>query len=164
MKPTCSCCEPRVAETVSELTTVKLSGRAPYLSWSARAFDDYEMGPDSYPQEGVPKGEVRGPFKWKSQIFEGTERDFWVYVPAGHKFDGPPAAVMVFQDGGGYTKADGQWRVPTVFDNLIHKKQMPPTVGIFINPGVIPALKPKADEVVPLEQVARRLLAAPRER
>lgn len=111
----------------------------------ARAFDDYEMGPDSYPQEGVPKGEVRGPFKWKSQIFEGTERDYWVYVPDGHKFDGPPAAVMVFQDGGGYTKADGQWRVPTVFDNLIHKKQMPPTVGIFINPGVIPALKPKAE-------------------
>lgn len=111
----------------------------------ARAFDDYEMGPDSYPQDGVPKGEVRGPFKWKSQIFEGTERDYWIYVPAAGKFDGP-YSVMVFQDGGGYVKPDGQWRVPVVFDNLIHKMQMPPTVGIFINPGVIPSLKPKAEQ------------------
>ena len=47
---------------------------------------------------------------------------------------------MVFQDGGGYIKPDGNWRVPVVFDNLIHKKQMPVTIGIFINPGVVPAL------------------------
>ena len=29
--------------------------------------------------------------------------------------------------------------MPTVFDNLIHKKEMPVTIGIFINPGTIPA-------------------------
>ena len=29
--------------------------------------------------------------------------------------------------------------MPTVFDNLIHKKEMPVTIGIFINPGAIPA-------------------------
>ena len=46
---------------------------------------------------------------------------------------------MVFQDGGGYAKPDGAWRVPVVFDNLIHKKEMPVTIGIFINPGVAPA-------------------------
>lgn len=33
----------------------------------------------------------------------------------------------------------GQFRVPVVFDNLIHKKEMPVTVGIFLNPGAIPA-------------------------
>lgn len=111
----------------------------------AKAFDEYELGPDSYPQDGVPKGQVTGPFKWKSQVFEGTERDYWVYVPAQYKFDGPPAAVMVFQDGGGYVGEKGGWRVPIVFDNLIHKKQMPVTVGLFINPGTIPATKPKAE-------------------
>ena len=74
----------------------------------ASAYDDYELGPDSYPQEGVARGEVRGPFKWKSQVFEGTERDYWVYVPNVPKFDGP-YAVMVFQDGGGYVKTEGQW-------------------------------------------------------
>jgi sugar lactone lactonase YvrE/enterochelin esterase-like enzyme len=50
-----------------------------------------------------------------------------------------PACVMVFQDGGGYVAEKGRWRVPIVFDNLIHKKEMPVTIGIFINPGVVPA-------------------------
>jgi gluconolactonase len=52
-----------------------------------------------------------------------------------------PACVMVFQDGGGYVTRDGQWRVPVVFDNLIAKKEMPVTIGIFINPGVVPAAR-----------------------
>jgi len=57
---------------------------------------------------------------------------------------------MVFQDGGGYVHVEGagyvksmekqkaQHRVPVVFDNLIHKKEMPVTVGVFINPGTFP--------------------------
>ena len=40
---------------------------------------------------------------------------------------------MVFQDGRGYLK-----NVPIVFDNLIHKRDMPVTVAVFINPGVVP--------------------------
>jgi gluconolactonase len=47
---------------------------------------------------------------------------------------------MIFQDGGGMVTETGRWRVPIVFDNLIHKGDMPPTIGIFINPGVLPAL------------------------
>ena len=39
MRPICSCCEPSVAEIVSELTTAKLSGSAPYLSWSASVLE-----------------------------------------------------------------------------------------------------------------------------
>jgi enterochelin esterase family protein len=46
---------------------------------------------------------------------------------------------MIFQDGAGYVAEDGRWRVPIVFDNLIHKHEMPVTIGIFINPGVLPA-------------------------
>lgn len=101
------------------------------------AADDYTYGPDSSPQDGVPQGKVTGPIKWKSEVFKGTERDYWVYVPAQYKPD-EPACVMVFQDGGSYVNAKGQFRVPVVFDNLIHKKQMPVTVGIFINPGEFP--------------------------
>jgi enterochelin esterase family protein len=67
-------------------------------------------------------------------------RDWWVYVPAQFKPDGS-AAVMVFQDGSGYKNTTGDWRIPTVFDNLIAKGDMPPTVAIFINPGNAP-LKP----------------------
>ncbi len=42
---------------------------------------------------------------------------------------------MVFQDGNAYVPAEGQVRAPIVFDNLIHKAEMPVTIGIFIDPG-----------------------------
>jgi len=105
------------------------------------AADDYKLGPDSQPQEGVPKGTlVQG--KWISEKnYPGTERDYWVYTPA--QYDGTkPACLMVFQDGAGYAKVDGGFRVPVVFDNLIHKKEMPVTIGVFLNPGNIPPAQP----------------------
>ena len=78
----------------------------------------------------MPKGTVKQMPSWESKIFAGTNRDWWVYVPAQYKPE-KPAAVMVFQDGAG-----AKDYVPTVFDNLIAKGDMPVTVGIFINPGV----------------------------
>ena len=63
-----------------------------------RAADDYQPGPDSQPQPGVPLGEVRhGTFN-QSKIFPGTTRDYWVYVPNGLD-PARPAPVMIFQDG-----------------------------------------------------------------
>jgi enterochelin esterase-like enzyme len=111
----------------------------------AQSADDYQLGPDSMRQEGVPKGKVTK-HRWTSKVFPGTERDYWLYVPA--QYDGKtPACVMVFQDGvNNYAKEDGQMRVPIVFDNLIHKKEMPVTIGVFINPGVIPPTKPGEEE------------------
>ena len=107
------------------------------------AADDYTFGPDSVRHEDVPKGKVTQ-FKWNtSEVFPGTERDCWLYIP--DQYDGKtPAWVMVFQDGGSYYVAEkGQFRVPIVFDNLIHKKEMPVTVGVFINPGSFPSANPK---------------------
>jgi enterochelin esterase family protein len=43
-----------------------------------------------------------------------------------------PSAVMIFQDG----VRMYQSFVPTVFDNLIADGAMPPTIGIFLDPGV----------------------------
>ena len=105
------------------------------------AADDYKLGPDSMEQPGVPKGKVTQMPKWKSKVFDGTERDWWIYVPAQYDAS-KPAAVMVFQDGAGYQSEKGQHRVPTVFDNLIHKKEMPVTIAVFLNPGNIPAADP----------------------
>src|SRR5689334_10676815 len=92
----------------------------------ASAADDYKLGPDSMPQDGVPKGKVTK-YTWnESKVFPGTVRDYWVYVPSQYDPQ-KPACVMVFQDGGGYVGETGQFRVPIVFDNLIHKKEMPVT-------------------------------------
>jgi enterochelin esterase-like enzyme len=101
----------------------------------AHAKDDYKLGPDSEVRKGS-KGEII-PFKWESKIFAGTARDCWVYVP--EQYDGTePACVMVFQDGGGYQNPKGQYRATIVMDNLIHKKEIPLMIGIFINPGFFP--------------------------
>ena len=98
------------------------------------AKDDYQLGPDSMEQPNVPKGEIHK-FTWKSEIFPDTVRDCGIYVPAQYN-PKEPACVMVFQDGvGSYMNPRGSYRVPVVFDNLIHKKEMPVTIGIFINPG-----------------------------
>ncbi len=96
---------------------------------------EYTLGPDSLPQEGVPSGTVEERTWYASRIYPGTTHEYRVYVPAQYT-DAEPAAVMVFQDGEFYVDPEGLVRVPTVFDNLIHKAEMPVTIGIFINPGM----------------------------
>src|SRR4051812_41009129 len=104
---------------------------------TARADQDYPLGPDSQIHADVPHGKVTQ-YKWDtSKVFPGTERDYWVYIPAQYD-PKTAAAVMIFQDGGGMVSEKGQFRATVVMDNLIAKKEMPVTVGIFINPGVIP--------------------------
>jgi gluconolactonase len=92
-------------------------------------------GPDSQVQPGTPTGEVtKGEFA-ASRVYPGTWREYWVYVPK--QLDrSKPAPVMVFQDG-------LQYNAPVVFDNLIHKKQIPPMVGVFVMHGRVKA--PSAD-------------------
>jgi enterochelin esterase family protein len=106
--------------------------------------DQYVLGPDSLPKEGVPHGKVIAMEPWHSKIFDGTVRDWWIYVPAQYDAS-KPAAVMVFQDGGKAKPEDKNFAGPNnavfVFDNLIAAKQMPVTIGIFISPGSFPAGK-----------------------
>jgi len=101
------------------------------------AADDYKLGPDSTRLPDAPKGTLTKMPAWKSTIFADTERDWWVYVPAQYD-PKSPACAMVFQDGGGFVTETGSYRAPVVFDNLIHRGQMPVTIGIFINPGNVP--------------------------
>ncbi|MGY8766793.1 MAG: alpha/beta hydrolase [Pirellulales bacterium] len=102
----------------------------------------YQTGPDAERKEGVPQGTVTKAVWDKSEIYPGTVRDYWVYVPAQYDAKNP-ACLMVFQDGGGFVNEKGHTRVPVVFDNLIHTKEMPVTIGVFINPGVVPAANGK---------------------
>jgi enterochelin esterase family protein len=92
--------------------------------------ETYETHADSREKPGVPRGTLKAMPSWESKVFAGTRRDWWVYVPAQYRPENP-AAVMVFQDGNSYREY-----VPTVFDNLIAKGDMPVTVGVFIQPGV----------------------------
>ena len=90
--------------------------------------------PDAIEQANIPHGKIEAMEPFESKIFAGTVRDWSIYIPAQAK-PGNAAAVMVFQDGHDYANVKGRWRVPVVFDNLIAKGEMPPTVAVFINPG-----------------------------
>ncbi|MEL7338357.1 MAG: alpha/beta hydrolase-fold protein, partial [Planctomycetota bacterium] len=94
--------------------------------------DLYLLHPDSVVKEGVPQGEVVGPFEFNdSKIYPNTKRKYWVYVP--QQYDpSTPACLMVVNDGLGRAKG---WRLPTVMDNLIADGSMPVTIGVFIDHG-----------------------------
>src|SRR5215510_9361017 len=98
--------------------------------------ENYPVDSASVEHAGVPKGEVLKFTFDNSKIFPGTWREYWVYVPAQYTPD-KPACVYVNQDG-------VQWGAPTVFDNLIHKKEMPVTIGVFVMHGRVKAANAEA--------------------
>jgi gluconolactonase len=103
---------------------------------TASAVDDYKPGQDSFPQAGVPVGEVKKYSFENSKIFPGTVRNYWIYVP--RQYDpARPACLYVNQDG-------VQFKAPAVFDNLIAHHEMPVTIGVFVMPGRVKANSPDA--------------------
>ena len=105
----------------------------------------YHIGPDSMAQDGVPKGEIKGPFVIKSNAYPGTQHTYWVYVPA--QYDPKvPAALMVLQDGQAMKQENGEVRAQNVFDNLIYRREIPVMLGVFINPGRTPEQKEPSPE------------------
>lgn len=102
--------------------------------------EHFDYTADSQPHEDVPKGRLEK-FDWNSsKVFPNTARTVTVYLPAGHQPD-EETCLMVWQDGSRHADPTGALRVPVVFDNLIHLKQMPRTVGVFIDPGRGPQQK-----------------------
>lgn len=91
---------------------------------------DWKYPPESKEQPGRTYGRYL-PLKFRSKVFD-NDRTGWVYVTAAYRPDGPPAALMVFQDGDAYKRE----HVGTVVDNLIAEKTMPVTILLLLNPGV----------------------------
>jgi enterochelin esterase-like enzyme len=108
------------------------------LTASLIAADDFPITEDSKPHDGIPKGElIKATYIAKEySLFPGTEREYQIYLPPNLDKT-KPAPFMVFQDGVIY-------QAPTVFDNLIARKEIPALIGIFIKPGVVPAANPDA--------------------
>jgi len=102
----------------------------------ASAQESFEPGPDSQPQAGVPSGRIEGPFSFDtSRVYPGTTRRYWIYVPAQYQ-PTQPAALLVVQDGLGRAE---EWKLPVVLDNLIHRGEVPVTIGVFVDPGEVKA-------------------------
>lgn len=101
---------------------------------AACAVESPPLGPDSLPQPGVPRGTLTA-HRYTSDAtgaFPKTSRDWTLYVPA--QYDASrPANLVVFQDARFYLGDD--FNAPVVFDNLITRGDIPPTVGVFVEPG-----------------------------
>src|SRR6476661_7150647 len=94
----------------------------------------YQLGPDSLPQDGVPKGAMRGPFTLPSEAYPGTQHTYWVYVP--QQYDPKvPASLMIFNDGQAFNNEAGDIRAHNMLDNLIYRHELPVMIAVFINPG-----------------------------
>jgi enterochelin esterase family protein len=116
------------------VTSLAAVQQTPPAAGTDRKAGEYPLGPESLPQPGVPKGKLEGPFLFKSTAIPNTVRNYWVYVPAQY-VSGTPANVLVFQDGQRAINPAGVLRVPQVLENLIARKDIPVTIGIFITPG-----------------------------
>jgi enterochelin esterase-like enzyme len=97
----------------------------------------YRLGPDSLEQDGVPRGDIRGPFTLPSTAYPGTQHTYWVYVPAQYA-PAEPASLMIFNDGQAFKNPTGNIRAHNVLDNLIHRREIPVMIAVFINPGRTP--------------------------
>jgi enterochelin esterase family protein len=91
----------------------------------------YAHGPDSHRQQDVPRGTILE-YEWsESRVFPATNRRYWVSVPAQYTAS-EPASLMVFHV---YLDPEGDIRASIVFDNLIHRGEMPVTIAVFVDPG-----------------------------
>ncbi len=94
----------------------------------------YALAPDALVQDGVPKGEIRGPFTLPSEAYPGTQHTYWIYVPAQYD-PATPARLMIYNDGQAFMAPEGDVRAQVVMDNLIYRREIPVMIGVFINPG-----------------------------
>lgn len=85
--------------------------------------------PATVPMPEQMRGEIIQFTLDDSHIYPGTERDIMVYVPQQYTGD-KPACLLVCMDGILYDAT-------TVMDNLIASGEMPVTIGVFVNPGVV---------------------------
>lgn len=121
-----------------------MTAPVPYRSLPAHLTDvRYEHGPDSVRRPGVPAGRTEELVWDASRLYPGTSRRIWVHVPAAlHPAEA--AGAMVFNDGWWTLDPEAEVRGAVVLDNLVHRGEVPPTLGVFVEPGTVPgAEQPK---------------------
>lgn len=96
-------------------------------------------------QTAGAKGTVTKASHKSTKYFPGAVHEYWVYVP-GVAAPAGGYALMVFQDGAGFIGETGRFKAAEVFDRLIAAGDMPPAVGVFVQPGVMPALNPETQQ------------------
>lgn len=96
----------------------------------------YHPCPEAHPADDVPAGTVCKLEDWaESRIYPGTRRHLWIYAPVG--IGGAAAArILCCNDGAWYLSRSGPVRATRVLDTLHHRREIEPTVAVFVLPGV----------------------------
>lgn len=118
-----------LATTLPELAGFRWSYRVGDQKRGGGELEAYSYPADTKKQPGVPEGKLIPQEPFKSKVFDGTTRDWWIYVPAQYD-PAKPACVALIQDG---QWSRGYWT--PILDNLIAKKEIPVTIAIFLKPG-----------------------------
>lgn len=120
--------------TVITATLISVLAAAPAFAQGDRKPGQYPLTADSLVRDDIKHGQLTGPFEFHSQIFPGTVRRYWIYVPVGYDAKQAPN-LIVYQDGQRALNPQGSERVNVVLDNLIAKGDIPKTLGVFVTPG-----------------------------
>jgi enterochelin esterase family protein len=113
---------------------------ADYADWSVLELPDAPPQPWTNPRASVPAGRIETR-RFKSSLLNNG-RDLVIYLPVGYDRNARmPYGLVVFFDGYAYMPkgAEQPWIPgPTILDNLIAEKRIPPVVGLFIDnpPGL----------------------------
>ena len=93
----------------------------------------YHPCAEAYPSADVASSTLVHIRDWgESRIYPDTTRDIRISMPA--KIGGD-LGLLVCQDGKDYVDSEGAVRAIQVLDSLMHRGEIPPTVGVFIDPG-----------------------------
>ena len=106
-------------------------------SWTEPEGDrQYHPCAEAYPKQELPKGEVFQIKGWSSShIYPNSSRDIYIYTPPKMNQITEAPSLAFFNDGAMYLDPNGSVRAVQVMDSLIQAKDIPPTVGVFVNPG-----------------------------
>jgi enterochelin esterase family protein len=91
----------------------------------------FGVPPEAEATTGIPAGTVTSGSYGPSSIYPGNIYSYSVYHPAP-RTSGAPASLLVVLDG---DDTNEKVRVTTVLDNIIAHAEIPPVVGVFVNPG-----------------------------
>ncbi|QHN02045.1 gluconolactonase [Granulicella sp. WH15] len=88
-----------------------------------------------------PHGQVIAATLPPGQFYPGTPHAYSIYIPAQYNAN-HPIPFTVFMDGASFLREP--IRTAQVLDQLIAEHAIPAMIGIFVDPGVLPAISPSA--------------------
>ncbi len=103
--------------------------------------EDSQYNPcsEAYPDHQAATGSFDRIAAWSdSEIYPNTTRAVSIYQSDNLGSSKEPPCFAFFNDGDGYLWRQGDIRATRVFDSMTAVEEIPPIVGVFVNPGESP--------------------------